>query len=118
MKKFAINTTSNLLSALVIAGAIFVAQPAKAGDDFVKGLFGVLILNEILNNNSSNHTHSTTIIDRQVYNDHARSIHSRSETIRRASQRTVCYSEYREATNGTIVRYDYNCQGNVLSVSR
>jgi hypothetical protein len=118
MKKFAINTTSNLLSIAAILGALCLAQPAKADTtDFVKGLFGVLILNEILNNNHTN-THTTHIIDRQHYNDHARVQYNRAETIRRRSIQTVCHSEYRTASNGTLVRYDYNCQGNVLRVSR
>ena len=52
MKKFAINTTSNLLSALVIGGAVLLAAaPAKAGNnDFVPGLIFGIVIGDILSN--------------------------------------------------------------------
>ena len=55
MKQFIIDTLSSTMSAAVVAGTlILAAAPAKADtSDLVKGLFGVLILNELLNNNNT-----------------------------------------------------------------
>ena len=57
MKKFAINSVSSLMTAAVLVGAAAM-MPAKAnaGDakDIAAGVFGVIILNEILNPNNNN----------------------------------------------------------------
>ena len=119
MKKFLINTTSTLMSAAVVGGVLLLASaPAKADTaDFLKVLAGVMIIKEVVGTHDTQ-AQQPQIIDRQVYNQGARQAHSVQQQINTASRNTVCYSEFREATNGTLVRYDYNCQGNVLSVSR
>ena len=50
MKKFLINTTSTLMSATVVAGALLLAPaPARADSDLLKGIIGVIVMNEVLN---------------------------------------------------------------------
>lgn len=121
MKQFAINTASNLLSAAAVLGTVcLLAAPAKADtNDIVKGLFAIVLLDTLLNNNSGQHVqpqHNTVSI--QSYNNTARAQYSTQQQVQRAAANTVCHSEYREASNGTIIRYDYNCQGTVLRVIR
>jgi hypothetical protein len=121
MKQFAINTASNLLSAAAVIGTVcLLAAPAKAdANDVVKGLFAVVLLDTLLNNNSTQHVqpaHNTVSIE--SYNRTARAAHSVQQQVNRAAANTVCHSEFREASNGTIIRYDYNCQGTVLRVIR
>ena len=118
MKQFLINTASNLLSAAAVLGAVcLLAAPAKADtNDIVKGLFAVVLLDTLLNNNSTQHEHNTVSIE--SYNNGARAAHSVQQQVNRAAANTVCHSEFREASNGTIIRYDYNCQGTVLRVIR
>ena len=117
MKQFAINTASNTLTAIALVGAMCMAAPAKADtSDVVKGLAAIFIIKELVGHNQPQV--QTEIIDRQVWNQSARRAHSVQEQVRKSSINTVCHSEYREATNGTLIRYDYNCQGNVVHVSR
>ena len=117
MKNFAINTASNTLTAIALVGAMCMAAPAKAdSSDVVKGLAAIFIIKELVAHNQPQV--QTEIIDRQVWNQSARQAHGVQEQVRKSSINTVCHSEYRTATNGTLVRYDYNCQGNVVRVSR
>ena len=121
MKQFAINTASNLLSAAAVIGTVcLLAAPAKAdANDVVKGLFAIVLLDTLLNNNSTQHVqqqHNTVSIE--SYNNTARAHYSTQQQVQQAAANTVCHSEYRQASNGTIIRYDYNCQGTVLRVVR
>ena len=120
MKQFAINTASNLLSAAAVIGTVcLLAAPAKAANDVVKGLFAIVLLDTLLNNNSTQHVqqqHNTVSIE--SYNNTARTHYSTQQQVQQAAANTVCHSEYRTASNGTIIRYDYNCQGTVLRVIR
>jgi uncharacterized membrane protein YfhO len=124
MKQFAINTASNLLSAAAVVGTVcLLAAPAKAdANDVVKGLFAIVLLDTLLNNNSTQHVqpvqqHNNTV-SIQSYNNTARAHYSTQQQVQQAAANTVCHSEYRQASNGTIIRYDYNCQGTVLRVIR
>jgi len=121
MKQFAINTASNLLSAAAVIGTVcLLAAPAKAdANDVVKGLFAIVLLDTLLNNNSTQHVqqHNNTV-SIESYNNTARAHYSTQQQVQQAAARTVCHSEYRQASNGTIIRYDYNCQGTVLRVIR
>lgn len=116
MKQFLINTGSNLLSAAAVVGTVcLLAAPAKADtNDIVKGLFAVVLLDTLLNNNST----QQQPVSIESYNNGARAAHSVQQQVNRAAANTVCHSEYRAASNGTIIRYDYNCQGTVLRVIR
>lgn len=122
MKQFTINTASNLLSAAAVIGTVcLLAAPAKAdANDVVKGLFAIVLLDTLLNNNSTQHVqqqHNNTV-SIHSYNNTARAAHSVQQQVQQNAARTVCHSEYRQASNGTIIRYDYNCQGTVLRVIR
>ena len=122
MKQFAINTASNLLSAAAVIGTVcLLAAPAKAdANDVVKGLFAIVLLDTLLNNNSTQSVqqqHNNTV-SIESYNNTARTQYSTQQQVQQAAARTVCHSEYRQASNGTIIRYDYNCQGTVLRVIR
>ena len=120
MKQFAINTASNLLSAAAVIGTVcLLAAPAKAdANDVVKGLFAIVLLDTLLNNNSTQPVQQHNTVSIESYNNTARAHYSTQQQVQQAAANTVCHSEYRQASNGTIIRYDYNCQGTVLRVIR
>jgi len=120
MKQFAINTASNLLSAAAVIGTVcLLGSPAKAdANDVVKGLFAIVLLDTVLNNNSTQSVQHNNTVSIESYNNTARAQYSTQQQVQRAAANTVCHSEYRQASNGTIIRYDYNCQGTVLRVIR
>ena len=120
MKQFVINTGSNLLSLAAVLGTVcLLAAPAKAdANDIVKGLFAVVLLDTLLNDRTQQQTQQQPVVSIPSYNNTARAAHSVQQQVQQNAARTVCHSEYRTATNGTIIRYDYNCQGTVLRVIR
>ena len=96
MKQFAINTASNLLSAAAVIGTVcLLAAPAKAdANDVVKGLFAIVLLDTLLNNNSTQHVqqHNNTV-SIESYNNTARTQYSTQKQVQQAAARTVCHSE-------------------------
>ena len=72
MKKFLINSTSNLMSAAVIGGILaFAAAPAHAWGDreqgILTGILGTIIIQDITRGNTQ---HGTVVQHPQVINNH------------------------------------------------
>lgn len=84
----------NAIAALALTATV--AQPAAAGnDDLIKGIFAVIVLNEVLKPTQST-THTVTTVIHT--NDHR-----------------VCSTEIERLRNGQTLVHELDCRGNVIS---
>ena len=123
MKKFAINTVSSLMSAVVLVGGLaMIPAEAKAGDgDLIKGLIFGAIIAEVLDNDRNDRRYDDRYYDN---NSHVRIVNPYNERHRPGYTRGYRTGEVcgvtpirdRNWNSTTVIKTD--CFGRVVDIRR
>jgi hypothetical protein len=118
----AINIASNALSGIALVGAVFMftAVPAKAADssDVVAGIIFGLVLGQHAERNQQQQQQPVYREQRTERYDNRDHGHRSDRHVRNDDHRKVCHVEYRRATHGRDVRYEYDCRGRLINTTR
>tara|TARA_R110000868_G_scaffold236737_1_gene490759 strand:+ start:302 stop:763 length:462 start_codon:yes stop_codon:yes gene_type:complete len=118
----AINIASNALSGIALVGAVFMftAVPAKAADssDVVAGIIFGLVLGQHAERNQQQQQQPVYREQRTERYDNRDYGHRSDRHVRNDDHRKVCHVEYRRATHGRDVRYEYDCRGRLINTTR
>ena len=113
MKNFWIKST---LSAALVAGSVSLAPaPAQANDDVARVLFGLILgaaLVDATNNTASAQPHEPT--GAAEYNRTRRELDRQQRELEYRMQNTACSTRDELKPDGYVVRYVYNCRGEVI----
>ena len=118
----AINIASNALSGIALVGAVFMftAVPAKAADDraVFGAILGAVIGYELTRDRTPAPAEPVYRQQRTERYDNRDYGHRSDRHVRNDDHRKVCHVEYRRATHGRDVRYEYDCRGRLINTTR
>ena len=108
----------NIIATTLIAITALTAVPAKAADssDVVAGLiFGLILGQHAERNQQQQPVYRQQRTERYDNRDYG---HRSDRHVRNDDHRKVCHVEYRRATHGRDVRYEYDCRGRLINTTR
>ena len=106
-----------VIASTLIAIATLTAVPAKAADD--RAVFGA-ILGAVIGYELTRDRTPAPVepVYREERSERRDDGHRHGRRVRHDDHREVCHVEYRRATHGRDVRYEYDCRGRLINTTR